>query len=400
MIKIVLNIYFVFYFISSDYKYFNYRLRYMKVNYLYESGPFGSYKNAKPVNKDYLHKLAAEAIFEKDKEEIMEVYVNDIKELMDTLVDSIFGSKEEKYKICNRYVTDESPDAYGIGARIHAVGTTVTIKQLLSFQTSLITERSITYYLCPEEFTFWENEEKKLQKMFPKYTFKIVLDWVYSSTDDLQAGKKVNSDVDNLEHCPFPYPLEEYTFAASITLGFNVTLDMFIKYWNRYISKYDCIKMIKFDNPSINSLDITIPTDFKTKAIQIIGGDNLTDISGASKYLIGNKEVTYNLNGFRDFGSRKSNVINIKEKYKQNPVFEQATNGVLSLDNLTYLFDNSTNGRLLFPGFTYNINTGKGRLFDTSYNYNKNSSASVTEWFDKDGFKSAIDVYLKEQGKK
>ena len=81
-------------------------------------------------------------------------------------------------------------------------------------------------------------------------------------------------------------------------------------------------------------------------------------------------------------------------------MFEQATNGVLSLDNLTYLFDNSTNGRLLFPGFTYNINTGKGRLFDTSYNYNKNSSASVTEWFDKDGFKSAIDVYLKEQGKK
>ena len=68
----------------------------MKVNYLYESGPFGSYKNAKPVNKDYLHKLAAEAIFEKDKEEIMEVYVNDIKELMDTSVDSIFGRKEEK----------------------------------------------------------------------------------------------------------------------------------------------------------------------------------------------------------------------------------------------------------------------------------------------------------------
>ena len=82
--------------------------------------------------------------------------------------------------------------------------------------------------------------------------------------------------------------MDEYTFAASITLGFNVTLDMFIKYWNRYISKYDSIKFIKFDNPSINSLDITIPTDFKTKAIQIIGGDNLTDISGASKYLIGN----------------------------------------------------------------------------------------------------------------
>jgi hypothetical protein len=52
----------------------------------------------------------------------------------------------------------------------------------------------------------------------------------------------------------------------------------------------------------------------------------------------------------------------------------------------------------LFSYFTYNIKTGKGRLFDTSYN--KNKSVAVTNWFDKDGFIPAIDAYLKKQGKK
>ena len=36
----------------------------MKLNYLYEAGPFGSYKNAKSSNKDSLQKLAAEGIFD------------------------------------------------------------------------------------------------------------------------------------------------------------------------------------------------------------------------------------------------------------------------------------------------------------------------------------------------
>lgn len=368
----------------------------MKVNYLYEAGPFGSYKNAKHDNKDSLQKLAAEAIFEKHKEEIMAVYVNDIKELMDTMVKSEFGDRKEKYRICNRYITDESPSAYGIGARIHAKGTTVVIEQLLSFQTSL-TSGNRTYYLCPEEFTFWENEEQKLQEMFPKYTFKIALDWIYNSTGNLYARKKVNSDVDNLEHHPFPYPLRNAPIAC-VTLGHCVTLDMFIKYWNRFISRYDSVKMIMLVQPSMDSLDITVPTDFKVETLQIRGGDNLVDISGASKYLIGDQEITYNLNGFREFGYGRSNGIDIEKKYKQNPVFEQATNGVLSLDNLTYLFDNSSNGDLLFSYFTYNINTRKGRLFGASYN--KNRAFAVTDWFDKDGFKPAIDAYLKKQGKK
>ena len=369
----------------------------MKVNYLYEAGPFGSYKNAKQDNKDSLQKLASEAIFEKYKEEIMAVYVDDIKKLMDTMVDSKFGGREEKYRICNRYVTDKSPNAYGVGARIHAKGTTVIIEQLLSFQTAL-TSGYKTYYICPEEFTFWENEEQKLQEMFPRYTFKIVLDWVYSSTGVLRARKKVNSDVDNLEHHPFPYPLNENTAAGCITLGHDVTLDMFIKYWNRYISKCDSVKMIMLEHPSMDSLDITIPTDFKTETIQLRGGENLVDISGVSKYLIGNQEVTYNLNGFMDFGLRRSKGLDIEEKYRQNPVFEQATNGVLSLDNLTYLFDNSSNGNLLFSYFIYNISTGKGRLFNSSYS--GNIKFSVTDWFDKDGFKPAIDAFLKKQGKK
>ena len=90
----------------------------MKVDYLYEAGPFGSYKNAKSSNKDSLQKLAAEGIFEKRKEEIMEVYVKDIKDLMDTM-DTKFGGRIEKYRVCGRYVRDESPDTYGVGARIY-----------------------------------------------------------------------------------------------------------------------------------------------------------------------------------------------------------------------------------------------------------------------------------------
>lgn len=372
----------------------------MKVNYLYEAGPFGSYKNAKQDNKDALQKLASEAIFEKYKEDIMEVYVNDIVDFMDATKDSAyFGGTTAKYRICNRYINDESPNTYGVGARIYLRGNTVIIEQLLSSQTSLISGTlSKLYYTCPEELTFWEKEEKKLQEMFPRYTFKIMLDWVYNSTGDLWARKKVNSDVDSLEHHPFPYPLKENTLADYITLGSNVTLDMFIKYWNRYISKCDSVKMLMLEHPSMDSLDITIPTDFKAETIRLRGGDNLVDISGASKYLIGNQEVTYNLNGFRDFSSRKSKGLDIEKKYRQNPVFEQATNGVLSLDNLTYLFDNSTNGSLLFSYFTYNINTGKGRLFTSSYS--KNIKFSVTDWFDKDGFKPAIDAFLKKQGKK
>lgn len=367
----------------------------MKVKYLYEAGPFGSYKNAKHDNKDSLQKLASDAIFEKYREEIMTVYVNDIKELMDTMVDSKFGDRKEKYRICNRYVADESPNTYGIGARVYVRGTTVVIQQLLSSQTSFRSGNT-SYYLCPEEFTFWENEEHKLQEMFPRYTFKIELDWVYSSIGDMWARKKVNSDVDNLEHHPFPYPFNEGISLSCITLGHNVTIDMFIKYWNRYISRCDSIKMISLEQPSMDSLDITIPTDFKVESIQIRGGDKLVDISGVSKYLIGNQEITYNLNGFRDFHSIRTNGVDIEERYKQSPAFEQATNGVLSLDNLTYLFDNSPYGKLLFSYFTYNISTGKGRLFDMSYVM----PVSVTEWFDKDGFIPAIDSYLKGQNRK
>ena len=365
----------------------------MKLNYLYEAGPFGSYKNAKSSNKDSLQKLAAEGIFEKHKEEIMEVYVKDIKDLMDSEVNTKFGGTKEKYRICNRYVTDENPYSYGVGARIYLRGKTVVIEQLLT-----PTWSRYNYYVCPEEFTFWEKEEQKLQEMFPRYTFKIVFDWVYMSSGDLWI-RKVNSAVDNLEHYPFPHPLEEDPSGDCIILGDNVTLDMFIKYWNRYISTVDSFKMIMLENPSMDSLDITIPTDFKVEAIQVRGGDNLVDISGVSKYLIGNQEVTYNLNGFEKLSLRMSDkLLSIKEKYIQHPVFEEATKGVLSLDNLTYLFDNSTNGTLLFSYFTYNISTGKGRLSNSLYS--KNVKFSVTDWFDKDGFKRAIDAFLKKQGKK
>jgi hypothetical protein len=368
----------------------------MKIDYLYEAGPFGSYRNAKRSTKDSLQKLAAEAIFEKYREEIMSVYVNDIKELMDTMVDSKFGGREEKYRICNRYVADESPDAYGVGARIHLLkGTEVIIEQLLSFQTSIMSGNK-SYYLCPEEFTFWENEEQKLQEMFPRYTFKIVLDWVYSSSGDLHSRKKVNTDVDVLEHHPFPYPLKENTLGG-ITLGHSVTLEMFVKYWNRFISKADSVKYLSLELPDIETLDIVTPTKFKTESIQIRGGENLIDLTGASKYLLGAKEITYNLNGFRDFMSRRRDGMDIEEKYKQNPAFERATKGILSLDNLTYLFDNSSNGSLLFSYFTYNLNTGKGRLFDTSY---LSKETPITKWFDKDGFIPAVDAYKKKRSKK
>ena len=276
---------------------------------------------------------------------------------------------------------------YGTGCFAYA-------EQLLSFQTSLIGLGNGSYYLCPEEFTFWENEEQKLQEMFPRYTFKIVLDWVYSHTGDLWSGKKVSSNVDNLEHHPFPHPFERDTLAGCVALGNDVTLDMFVKYWNRYVSKCDSLKMIMLEHPNMDSLDINVPTDFKVEAIQIRGGNNLVDISGASKYLIGNKEVTYNLNGFTEFGSRRSNGVDIKEEFKQNPVFERATNGVLSLDNLTYLFDNSSDGLSLFSYFTYNLNTGMGKLFNTAYN--KKLYSPRTIWFDKDGFKPAVDILLKK----
>lgn len=370
----------------------------MKVDYLYEAGPFGSYKNAKrysnDITKDILNKVAADAIFKKDKEDIMEVYVNDIIELMDTMKDTHYGSRVQKYRICNRYINDESPDAYGVGARTYIRGNTVIIEQLLSTQTSLISGNK-SFYTCPEELTFWEKEEKKLQEMFPRYTFKIVLNWVYNSTERLWPSKKVNSDVDKLEHYPFPYhpDLEGGEFIA---LGTDVTLDMFIKYWNRFISRRESITSIELSDPMMDSLDITIPTDFKTKSIQIRGGENLVDLNGATKYLIGNKQVMYNLNGFRSFDSKRSDSLepDIQEVYKQKPAFERATNGVLSLDNLTYLFDKSTYGRLLFSYFTYDISTGKGLLFD-DYSYNH-----VAKWFDKDGFKKAVDDYIKKQGKK
>ena len=368
----------------------------MKINYLYEAGPFGSYKNVKQGDKESLQRLAANAIFEKHKEEIMEVYVNDIKELMDTMVDSKFGGREEKYRICNRYVTDESPDAYGVGARIRlSKGSEVTIEQLLSFQTSIMSGNK-SYYLCPEEFTFWENEEKKLQEMFPRYTFTIVLDWVYSSSGDLHSRKKVNSDVDVIEHHPFPYPLKENALGG-IALGSNVTVEMFVKYWNRFISKSDSIKYLSLEYPDIETLDVMTPTNFKTEVIQIRGGEHLIDLTGASKYLSGAKEITYNLNGFRDFMSRRRDGMDIEEKYKQNPAFERATKGILSLDNLTYLFDNSSNGSLLFSYFTYNLKTGKGRLYDALY---LNKEIPVTKWFDKDGFIPAVDAYIKKRSKK
>ena len=360
----------------------------MKVDYLYEAGPFGSYKNAKSSNKDSLQKLAAEGIFEKCKEEIMKVYVKDIKDLMDTM-DTKFGGRIEKYRVCNRYVMDESPYTYGVGARIYLRGKTVVIEQLLTPKMT-----SIYYYNCPEEFTFWENEEQKLQEMFPRYTFKIVFDWVYMSNGLLWATK-VNSDVDNLEHYPFPYPLETST-SDCIALGSNVTLDMFIKYWNRFISTSDYVKKIVLDEPNMDSLNITIPTDFRVESVEIRGGENLTDISGISKCLIGKQEVTYNLYRFASDilmihdGRRR---LSIKGRYKQHPVFEQATNGVLSLDNLTYLFDNSVNGILLFPYFTYNISTGNGRLFNISNT--KRDKYYYTNWFDKDGFKATVDAFLK-----
>ena len=113
--------------------------------------------------------------------------------------------------------------------------------------------------------------------------------------------------------------------------------------------------------------------------------------------MLGAKEITYNLNGFRDFMSRRRNGMDIEEKYKQNPAFERATKGILSLDNLTYLFDNSSNGSLLFSYFTYNLSTGKGRLFDTSY---LSKETPVTKWFDKDGFIPAVDAYIKKRSKK
>ena len=362
----------------------------MKLNYLYEAGPFGSYKNAKSGNKDSLQKLAAEGIFEKHKEEIMEVYVKDIKDLMDSEVNTKFGGTKEKYRICNRYVTDENPYSYGVGARIFLRGTSVVIEQLLT-----PTWSRYNYYVCPEEFTFWENEEQKLQEMFPRYTFKIMLDWVYNSTERLWARKKVNSDVDNLEHHPFPYNTD-IDGGNFITIGENVTLEMFIKYWNRFISRSKVVKSITLNDPSMDSLDITVPTDFKVETIQIRGGENLVNINGAAKYLVGNKQVLYNLNGFRSFSQRKSDSLanDIEDVYKQKPAFEKATNGVLSLDNLIYLFDKSPDGRLLFSYFTYDINTGKGLLFDDStYNH-------VANWFDKDGFKKAVDDYIKKQGKK
>ena len=369
----------------------------MKVNYLYEAGPFGSYKNAKQDNKAALQKLASEAIFEKHKEDIMEVYVNDIVDFMDATKDSAyFGGTTAKYRICNRYINDESPNTYGVGARIYLRGNTVIIEQLLSSQTSLISGTlSKLYYTCPEELTFWEKEEKKLQEMFPRYTFKIMLDWVYNSTERLWARKKVNSDVDNLEHHPFPYNTD-IDGGNFISIGENVTLEMFIKYWNRFISRSKVVKSITLNDPSMDSLDITVPTDFKVETIQIIGGENLVDINGAAKYLVGNKQVLYNLNGFRSFSPRKSDSLanDIEDVYKQKPAFEKATNGVLSLDNLIYLFDKSPDGRLLFSYFTYDINTGKGLLFDDStYNH-------VANWFDKDGFKKAVDDYIKKQGKK
>ena len=357
----------------------------MKVDYLYEAGPFGSYKNAKSSNKDSLQKLAAEAIFEKYREEIMAVYVKDIKDLMDTM-DTKLGGRIEKYKVCGRYVRDESTNTYGVGARIYLRGTSVVIEQLLT------PKMTSNCYNCPEEFTFWENEEQKLQKMFPRYTFKIVFDWVYHVYGLLWAIK-VNSDKDNLEHYPFPYPFESST-TNCIVLGSNVTLDMFIKYWNRFISTSDYIKKLVLDEPNTDSLNITIPTNFRVESVEIRGGENLTDISGISKCLIGKQEVTYNLYRFaNDNLMIHDSRLSIKEKYKQHPVFEQATNGVLSLDGLTYLFDNSVNGRLLFPYFTYDISTGKGRLFNISNTVRDKYYHTI--WFDKDGFKATVDAFLK-----
>ena len=55
------------------------------------------------------------------------------------------------------------------------------------------------------------------------------------------------------------------------------------------------------------------------------------------------------------------------------------------------MFENSTDEKLLFSHFIYDISTGKGKLLDNSYIGMPKGS---TSWFDKNGFKSAVDAYL------
>ena len=59
----------------------------MKINYLYAAGPFGSYKNAKQGDKESLQRLAANAIFEKHKEEFNYGAVMSLKYTADGLRD-------------------------------------------------------------------------------------------------------------------------------------------------------------------------------------------------------------------------------------------------------------------------------------------------------------------------
>jgi hypothetical protein len=366
----------------------------MKVSFIHE-GVFGSYKNTKTSGKDIARGIASSAIFEKYKSEIMDVYVADIKELMDTRVDSPFGGTDSKYRICNRYVPDISEDAYGIGARPYCKGNTVVIEQMVSFQTSNISGGSRSLYTCPEELLFWENEETKLSGLFPKFKFKIILDWVYLP----DAGgyiRTVDPEKEAIEHHPFPYPLNSNTNSGTITLGHTVTLNDFIKYWNRFAKTEDKVQCLAFEHPPMESLEISIPSNFKTGQIMIRGGLQLTDIDSAKAYMTGNSEIVYNLYGFRDFSSRRRDGQDIDPKFKEGvPAFEKATNGLMSLDNLTYLFDNSPNGSLVCSYFMYSPITHKGRIFDVGYNVSRNI---VSDWFSDDkGFRKAVDMARKKK---
>lgn len=367
----------------------------MKIGYLYEA-VFGSYKNTKVSGKDIATKIAADAIFEKYKGEIMEVYVSDIKELMDSTVDSPFSGSTEKYRVCNRYVKDISPDAYGIGARISRMGTNVIIEQMVSFQTSFTTG-SKSFYICQEEMEFWEKEEEKLHELFPKYTFKIMLDWIYVKDGTLHPRTEVNSDVDQLPRYQFPYPINEANCSGTISLGYEVSLEMFVKYWNRFINRSDHINTLYLENPSMTNLDLSVPSDFKVNRIMIRGGASLTNLEGAKKYLMEDHTITYNLNGFRDFLAHRNDGTEISTEYASGtPAYEIATNGALSLENLKYLFDNSPNGSLLFSYFIYDLDSKRCRLFDSSYSVDK---VKITEWFKKENFKKVVNKYLKRNKK-
>lgn len=366
----------------------------MKINYIHE-GVFGSYKNSKTSGKEIATSLATEAIFEKYKDEIMAVYVKDLKELMDSRVESKFGGSEAKYRICNRYVQDLSPDAYGVGARIMARGNKVVIEQMLSWQTSFITGTR-TFYTCSRELTFWEEEEKKLAELFPRYTFKIVLDWVYSP-GGMHASTKITPD-SKLVHRPYPCPGDDL-LSPKVGIGYEVTLDEYAAYWNRFVSKAESIREFSIENPEFTSLDIHVPTDLKIESMVIRGGEKLTDLSGVAKYMIGPPEVSYNLNGFKDFMSRRSDGVDIDPKYDvPNPAFEIATKGLLSLDNLRYLFDANGNGKILCTFFLYDMTNNQGRLYDTTYG--SNPTIIATDRFTKDTFKKAVDKHKKKYFKK